>query len=99
MSFGKIRIIIPQEPYSQTGSLLKWLAQGLFSQGDPLSLSLPTAVIATIWRVAGWRAWGSSPNTTMGGIGIVGGVLPGTRKLNRGLGLKTLRALYYKRGH
>lgn len=75
----------------------------ILSRRDPLSLP-PPAVISTIWRVACWRAWGSSPHPTMGGTGFVtekknGGVLLGTRKLNEGLRFKTLRALYYNRGH
>lgn len=88
MSLGKIRAVFPQEPYPHRGSLLEWLIQGLFCQGDPLSHP-PPAVITTIWRVACWRAWGSSSHPTMGGTGFVserksGEVLRGTRKLNRG---------------
>lgn len=89
MSLGKIWAITPQEP------LLKCLIPGYFVK-EILFLSLPPAVIATIWRVTCWRAWGSSPHTAMGEIGFVSGenkktktkkpgVLPGTRKLNRGL--------------
>lgn len=54
-----------------------------------LFLSLPPAVISTVCKVACWRAWGSSPRTTMGGTGFVSekkhsGVLLGPRKLKRG---------------
>lgn len=39
VSFGKIEAIIPLEPYPHRGSLLKWLVQGLFCQGNPFSPS------------------------------------------------------------
>lgn len=81
--------VLPKNLTLREGLWLQWLVLVYFVQ-ELLFLSFPSAVIATIWRVTRWKAWGSSPHTTMGGTGFVSGeensrVLLGTRTLNKSL--------------
>ena len=98
--------IIPKEPYLHKSELPQVASRGaILSRGYFVIgfLSLAPAVISTIWRVACWRAWGSSPHTTMGRIGFVSGrknseVLLGTKEPLPGV--SDFRALYHlQEGH